>query len=131
MLPCFIMTFKNLMMTLLQGLMRTWRLPDFSALFMLFRASLRTLIRTMITVWKQNSFKLTEIFRLSHADLFGRKKRFEISIICSTNSLCPNNNVGYRMKKHTHHWFKLSVFNDQLDEHYQHDRKRWDQLSMQ
>lgn len=47
-LPCFIITFKNLIMTLLQGLIRTWRLPDFSALFMLLRASLRTLIRTMI-----------------------------------------------------------------------------------
>lgn len=40
-------------MTLEEGRIRTWRLPAFSALLMLFRASLRTEVRTILTVlWR-------------------------------------------------------------------------------
>lgn len=46
--PCFIMTVRKRTMTLEQGLMRTWRFPRFSALLMLFRASARTFMRTMM-----------------------------------------------------------------------------------
>lgn len=45
--PCFIMTVKNLTITLEQGLNNTCRFPRFSALLMDLRASLRTFIRTM------------------------------------------------------------------------------------
>lgn len=38
------------MMTLEEGRIRTWRLPAFSALLMLFKASLRTEVRTILTV---------------------------------------------------------------------------------
>lgn len=37
-------------MTLEEGRIRTWRLPAFSALLMLLRASLRTEVRTILTV---------------------------------------------------------------------------------
>lgn len=47
MYPCFIMTVKNLMTTLELGRIRTWRFPRFSALLMHFKASARTLTRTM------------------------------------------------------------------------------------
>lgn len=47
-LPCFIMTVRKRTITLEQGLMRTWRFPRFSALLMLFRASARTFMRTMM-----------------------------------------------------------------------------------
>lgn len=50
MYPCFIITVKNRKMTLEQDLMRIWRLPFFSALLMLLRASARTFIRTMVAV---------------------------------------------------------------------------------
>lgn len=46
-LPCFIITVKNLTITLEQGRNNTCRLPRFSALLMDFRASLSTFIRTM------------------------------------------------------------------------------------
>lgn len=46
--PCFIMTVRKRTITLEQGLMRTWRFPRFSALLMLFRASARTFMRTMM-----------------------------------------------------------------------------------
>jgi len=44
------MTVKNLMMTLDEGRMRTWRLPAFSALLMELRASWRTEVRTILAV---------------------------------------------------------------------------------
>lgn len=43
------MTLKNLTMTFELGRMRTWRLPAFSALLMLFRASFRTEVLTILT----------------------------------------------------------------------------------
>ena len=43
------MTFKNLTMTFELGRMRTCSLPDFSALLMLFRASFRTDVLTILT----------------------------------------------------------------------------------
>ena len=46
MYPCFIITVKNRTMTLEHGLMRTWRLPLFSALLMLFLPS--SLAATMV-----------------------------------------------------------------------------------
>ena len=46
--PFFIMTCRNLMTTLDEGRTSTWRLPRFSALVRLRRASLRTLMRTMV-----------------------------------------------------------------------------------
>lgn len=49
-LPCFCMTWRNLTMTLELGRIMTWRLPAFSALFMLLRASWRTEVRTMVAV---------------------------------------------------------------------------------
>jgi len=51
--PWLIMTFKNLMITLEHGLIRTWRLPRFSALLMDLRASLNTFMRTILTLWKR------------------------------------------------------------------------------
>ena len=45
--PCFCITRKNLTITLELGRIRTWRLPDFSALLMAFSASLRTDVLTM------------------------------------------------------------------------------------
>lgn len=50
-LPCRCMTSKNLTMTFELGRIMTWRLPAFSALLMLFKASLSTLVRTMMTVF--------------------------------------------------------------------------------
>lgn len=50
--PCFCMTDKNLIMTLELGLMRTWRLPAFSALLMAFSASLRTLVLTILAIYE-------------------------------------------------------------------------------
>jgi hypothetical protein len=44
------MTDKNLMMTFELGRIKTWRLPAFSALLMLLRASLRTEVLTMMAV---------------------------------------------------------------------------------
>ena len=49
-LPCFIITFRNLMITLEQGRINTCLLPDFSALLIDFNASLNTLIRTILLV---------------------------------------------------------------------------------
>ncbi len=46
-LPCFIITVRNLTITLEQGLMSTCLLPRFSALHIDTRASFNTLIRTM------------------------------------------------------------------------------------
>jgi len=40
---------RNLMMTLEEGLIITWRFPLFSALYILLRASFNTLILTMIS----------------------------------------------------------------------------------
>lgn len=53
-LPWLIMTFKNLMMTFEHGLMRTWRLPRFSALFIDLRASLNTFMRTILTLYSRH-----------------------------------------------------------------------------
>ena len=39
------------MTTLLEGRIRTWRLPLFSALYMVLRASPSTLMRTMLGKW--------------------------------------------------------------------------------
>lgn len=47
--PCFCMTERNLITTLEEGRMRTCRLPRFSALNIFLRASLRTLMRTMVS----------------------------------------------------------------------------------
>ena len=47
-LPCFCMTWRNLITTLDTGRTSTWRLPRFSALYIAFRVSLRTLMRTMV-----------------------------------------------------------------------------------
>ena len=46
--PFFIITCRNFTTTLELGRISTWRLPRFSALYMLFRASPSTLIRTML-----------------------------------------------------------------------------------
>ena len=46
-LPCFIITVRNLMITLEQGRISTCLLPLFSALQMATKASLNTFIRTM------------------------------------------------------------------------------------
>jgi len=42
------------MMTLEHGLMRTWRLPRFSALFIDLRASLNTFMRTILTLYSRH-----------------------------------------------------------------------------
>ena len=42
-------------MTLELGRIRTWRLPAFSALLMLLRASWRTEVRTMVAVCRGDS----------------------------------------------------------------------------
>ena len=46
--PCFCMTLKNLTMTFELGRIMTCLLPAFSALLMLLRASLSTLVRTIL-----------------------------------------------------------------------------------
>ena len=46
--PFFIITCRNFTTTLELGRISTWRLPRFSALYMLLRASPSTLIRTML-----------------------------------------------------------------------------------
>ena len=46
-IPCFCITRRNLMMTFEDGLIMTWRFPRFSALYMLLRASFKTLTRTI------------------------------------------------------------------------------------
>ena len=51
--PCFCMTIRNLMMTLEEGLIITCLFPLFSALYMLFRASFRTLILTILQTANQ------------------------------------------------------------------------------
>merc|ERR1719244_15551 len=48
MYPCFIITVRNLMTTLEQGLRRTCLFPLFSALFMHLSASANEFIRTMM-----------------------------------------------------------------------------------
>ena len=48
--PCFCMHCKNLMITLEAGRISTWRLPRFSALVIVFKASAKTLMRTILTV---------------------------------------------------------------------------------
>ena len=48
-IPCLIMTVRNLMMTLLHGLISTWRLPPCSARAMFRSASANTFIRTILT----------------------------------------------------------------------------------
>ena len=47
-IPCFCIVCKNLTMTLELGRIKTWRLPAFSALLMALRASLRTLVLTIM-----------------------------------------------------------------------------------
>merc|ERR1719228_2386309 len=51
MYPCFIITVKNLTMTLELGRMRTCLLHRFSALLMLLRASANTFMRTIFVVF--------------------------------------------------------------------------------
>ena len=46
-IPCFCITIRNLMITFEDGLIMTWRFPRFSALYMLLRASFKTLTRTI------------------------------------------------------------------------------------
>ena len=46
-LPNFCITVRNLIITLDEGLIRTWRFPRFSALYIFFSASFNTLILTM------------------------------------------------------------------------------------
>ena len=48
-IPCFCMTERNLTMTLEEGLIKTWRLPAFSALLMALSASLRTEVLTILS----------------------------------------------------------------------------------
>ena len=55
-LPCFIITVRNRTMTLEHGLIRTWRLPLFSALLILLRASARTFMRTIMAVQGRQEF---------------------------------------------------------------------------
>ena len=50
-LPCLCMTWRNLTMTLEDGLMRTCLFPAFSALLMAFRQSLRTEVLTIFAVF--------------------------------------------------------------------------------
>lgn len=50
MYPCFIITVKNLTITFEQGRISTCLLPRFSALWIDFRASLNTFIRTMAEI---------------------------------------------------------------------------------
>lgn len=45
------------MMTLELGRIRTWRLPAFSALLMLLRASWRTEVRTMLAVLEDSQIE--------------------------------------------------------------------------
>ena len=47
-IPFFIITWRNLMTTLLEGRINTCRFPLFSALYMVLRASPSTLMRTMM-----------------------------------------------------------------------------------
>jgi hypothetical protein len=47
-IPCFCMTDRNLTMTFELGRIITCRFPDFSALLIAFKQSLRTDVRTMI-----------------------------------------------------------------------------------
>lgn len=58
-LPCFIITVRNLTMTLEHGLIRTWRLPLFSALLILLRASARTFMRTILAVQGRQNRRFT------------------------------------------------------------------------
>merc|ERR1719281_1203749 len=51
MYPCFIMTVRNLMITLEQGLTSTCLLPRFSALLMHFKQSASESIRTILAVF--------------------------------------------------------------------------------
>jgi hypothetical protein len=60
------MTCKNLIMTLEEGRIRTWRLPAFSALLMFFRASLRTEVRTI----------LAALWCFEGDSQFGQEKRY-------------------------------------------------------
>ena len=55
--PCFIITWRNLITTLLLGLTSAWRLPFLSALFMVFRASCSTLMRTMAALTASAAWK--------------------------------------------------------------------------
>lgn len=55
-IPCFCITMRNLMMTLEEGLIITWRFPLFSALYILLRASFKTLTLTMISEIHKNWF---------------------------------------------------------------------------
>ena len=54
-LPCFIITVRNFTMTFDEGRRRTCRFPRLSALQIEFRASLKTLIRTILNPETQNT----------------------------------------------------------------------------
>merc|ERR1719471_2620150 len=54
MYPCFIMTDRNLITTLEQGLSSTCLLPRFSALFIHLRASARLCMRTILSLVEVN-----------------------------------------------------------------------------
>lgn len=64
-LPCFCMTLRNLIITLEEGLIITCRLPRFSALYMFLRASLSTLILTILlsAKFKQQGLASTDSSR--------------------------------------------------------------------
>lgn len=72
MYPCFIITVKNRTMTLEHGLMRTWRLPLFSALLMLLRASARTFIRTMVAAREDGRKSADSEFFLMSSSVLNR-----------------------------------------------------------
>lgn len=63
--PCFIITVRKRTMTLEQGLMRTWRFPRFSALLMLFSASARTFMRTMMPEEKESMRFISHMVNIS------------------------------------------------------------------
>ena len=73
MYPCFIMTVRNLMITLEQGRTSTCLLPRFSALLMHFKQSASESIRTILAVFSyfslqtrtNHSITLSKLFRIS------------------------------------------------------------------
>ena len=68
-IPCFCITVKNLIITFEDGLIKTWRLPVFSALLMAFKASAKTEVLVMVELsvdkkkpWKGSIVKNRLIF---------------------------------------------------------------------
>lgn len=65
------------MMTLDEGRIRTWRLPAFSALLMLLRASLRTEVRTILAVlwWCEGDSQFGQEMRYLPAECYVSPRR--------------------------------------------------------